>query len=68
MKRWRYFHAERNGSVTPAPPKELIVDAILRAVYGTNQSEPEGGDYQLPENLEGYYSARARKDAIDCQG
>jgi len=59
---------EYEGVEYTAPTKELIVDAILRAVYGTNQSEPEGGDYQLPENLEGYYSARARKDAIDCQG
>ena len=62
------FPRERDGLEYTAPPKELIVDAILRAVYGTNQSEPEGGDYQLPENLEGYFSARARKDAIDCQG
>lgn len=56
-----------NGVEYTAAPKELIVDAILRAVYGTNQGKLEGGAYQLPENLEGYFSAKAYKDALDCQ-
>lgn len=50
-----------NGVEYSAPPKELIVDAILREVYGTKQGESEGGPYQLPENLESYFSAKARK-------
>lgn len=46
-----------------APPKELIVNAILREVYNPSQGEPEPGPYQLPENLETYFVAKARKDA-----
>lgn len=50
------------GAEYTAPPKELIADAILREVYGAKQSEPEREAYRLPENLENYFSARARKN------
>lgn len=45
-----------------APPKELIVDAILKEVYSTKQSGQNSKPYQLPENLESYFLAKARKD------
>jgi len=41
------------------------VNAILREVYGTTQSEPKQEPYQLPENLETYFAAKARKDAAE---
>lgn len=52
-----------NGVEYTAPPKELIVDAILREVYNAKQGKPERAAYQLPENLETYFVAKARKDA-----
>jgi hypothetical protein len=51
-----------NGVEYASPPKELIVDAILREVYSPEQREPERKVYQLPENLEKYFIAKAYKD------
>lgn len=55
---WMY-----NGVEYSAPPKELIVNAILREVYSPMLVKPEREPYQLPENLETYFVAKARKDA-----
>lgn len=52
-----------NGVEYTAPPKELIVNAILREVYSINEGEPEHEAYRLPENLETYYVAKAQRDA-----
>jgi hypothetical protein len=52
-----------DGVECTSPPKELIVDAILREVYNPKQGEPEREPYQLPENLEKYFAAKVRRDA-----
>ncbi len=54
-----------NGVEYTAPPKELIVNAILREVYNTTQGEPKQESYQLPANLETYFAAKARKDETE---
>lgn len=51
-----------NGIEYTAPPKELIVDAILQEVYNATQGALEQKSYQLPGNLETYFTAKARKD------
>jgi len=56
-----------NGIEYTVPPKELIVDAILKEVYGGNQGEPTPEAYQLPENLETYFTAKARKDGVQVR-
>lgn len=58
-----------NGVEYTSPPKELIVDAILREVYNSSQREPEPERkaYQLPENLETYFIAKAHKDEAELQ-
>ena len=56
-----------NGVEYTSPPKELIVDAILREVYNAGQHEPESKAYQLPENLETYFTAKAHKDEAELQ-
>jgi glutaredoxin len=55
-----------NGVEYTSPPKELIVDAILREVYNTGKHEPDRRAYQLPENLEKYFIAKAHKDGVEC--
>ena len=55
---WAY-----NGAEYSVPPKELIVNAILREVYNPTQGAPEREPYQPPENLETYFVAKVRKDA-----
>lgn len=57
-----------NGVEYTAPPKELIVDAILREVYNAKQGEPEHEPYQLPENLGTFFVAKACKDEATRQG
>ncbi len=39
------------------------MDAILREMYNAKHGEPERAAYQLPENLETYFVAKASKDA-----
>jgi len=56
-----------NGIEYSAPPKELIVDAILREVYSPKQGGPEQEAYQFPANLEAYFSAKACKDKTELQ-
>ena len=51
-----------NGIEYTVPPKELIVDAILREVYGEKKDSPNLEAYHLPENLEVYFTAKSRKD------
>jgi len=56
-----------NGVEYTAPPKELIVDAILREVYGGERSEPKREAYQLPVNLETYFVAKVNKGELQRQ-
>lgn len=51
-----------NGVEYTAPPKELIIDSILREVYGTQHEEPERKPYQLPKNLETFFLAKAHRN------
>lgn len=46
------------------PPKALIIDAILKAVYGGPASSPAPAiePYKLPENLRKFYEAMKQKD------
>lgn len=57
-----------NGVEYAAPPKELIVDAILREVYSAKQGEAGHEPYRFPENLGTYFIAKARKDEAERQG
>ena len=51
-----------NGEHFSTPPKALIVNAILSAVYATNPDlEPVYGDYVLPENLERFFAGLDRQ-------
>ena len=53
-----------NGVEYAAPPKEFIVDAILREVYNPRHEAPKQ-PYELPANLETYFSAKNRKDKAE---
>jgi hypothetical protein len=58
-----------NGVEYTSPPKELIVDAILREVYSPEKPKTENKTYQLPENLEKYFIAKKHKDEAEkCDG
>ncbi|WP_106450045.1 DUF2703 domain-containing protein [Trichococcus alkaliphilus] len=50
-----------NGKEFAEPPKELIIDAILKAIYGEKQSNASlSEEYRLPENIRKFFSG------VDC--
>lgn len=46
------------GNEYTAPPKAMIIEAILKEVYGGQDNRPAEPEYVLPENLKRYYAAR----------
>jgi glutaredoxin len=56
---------EHNGTLYDQPPKELIVDAIMRSVYGSRDTLTiSGGTYVLPENLRAFFEGVEKKGAV----
>jgi hypothetical protein len=45
------------GNEYTVPPKAMIIEAILKEVYGGHSSSPVEQEYVLPENLKRYYAA-----------
>ena len=41
------------------PPRELIVDAILRQVYGQPTAQVEDRPYELPDNLQRFFAGNS---------
>ena len=53
---WTYQGVDYNE-----PPKALIIDAILRDVYGNYRTENNtDSDYQIPHNLEVFFKPRVK--------
>lgn len=58
---WVYKGQEYNEA-----PREMIVEAILGAVYGEQNGEKaEEGEYVMPENLKRFYEGMKKKRRID---
>ncbi len=49
-----------NGDEYPEPPVAMIVDAILRHLYGTEAAKAPPQRYELPENLRRFFAAKAQ--------
>jgi hypothetical protein len=51
------------GKEYTSPPKAMIVDAILKEVYGsgTQEAKPEAPPFVLPDNLKKFYQAMREK-------
>ncbi len=55
-----------NGKDYEQPPAEMIVDGVLRVLYGTQaQAQTDQKDYKLPENLQRFF---AGVEASFCTG
>ena len=50
------------GEEYSVPPKAMIVEAILKEVFGGHAEAPAGQEYVLPGNLKRFYQAKARQD------
>lgn len=51
-----------NGDEYTIPPKALIIEGILKSVYGGEASANEEVEYTLPENLRRFYDAMNEKN------
>lgn len=52
---------EYNGKYYEVPPKEMLADAILKAVYVQDEKERPCSDYELPENLKQFFNGKDNK-------
>lgn len=50
-----------NGVEYTKPPKEFIINAILKEVYSEKKEYPNEEDYKIPENLERFFNAIENK-------
>jgi len=53
-----------NGVEYTSPPKEMIVEAILREACAEPKAEQEDAPFALPENLERFFAAKARRRKV----
>lgn len=56
------------GKEYEVPPKAMIVNAILKAVYGQEQAKVERGPYTLPENLRNFFDGKNSNSTGLCCG
>lgn len=60
---------EHNGETYEVPPKEMLAEAVLRAVFeGAEGTCACGGAYELPENLKAFFEGRKKISACSCEG
>lgn len=45
------------GKEYSKPPKAMIIEAILKEVYGENSEKQEQKEYEIPENLRKFYKS-----------
>ena len=57
---------EYEGTTYEVPPKQMLAEGILRAVFG-NQPDIKESEFQLPENLTSFYAGKA-KQKCSCGG
>lgn len=58
---------EYKGESYEVPPKEMLAEAILKAIFGPAGGRSPGG-YKLPGNLKAFYQGKAVKSACSCGG
>ena len=59
---------EYNGKNYEVPPKEMLADAILKAVFVQDERRCSCGEYELPENLQEFYEGKKKKSGCSCGG
>jgi len=59
---------EYNGEGYEVPPKEMLSEAILKAVFGEAESKRCTGGFKLSENLKAFYEGKDSKSSCSCGG
>jgi glutaredoxin len=60
-----------NGEEYTIPPKALIIEGVLKSVYGGDTLVNDETEYVLPENLKKFYAAMSEKEQVNkscCSG
>lgn len=56
---------EYEGEVYEVPPKSMLAEAILQAIFGIS-SGCSCGDYELPENLKNFFAGKGGATSCCC--
>lgn len=59
---------EYDGELYEIPPKEMLAEAILKAVFGQVEAESTSREYELPENLQEFFEGKKDKSSCSCTG
>jgi len=59
---------EYHGETYEVPPKEMLAEAILGAVFGQSESGCSCGGYELQENLKAFFEGKTKKSGCSCGG
>jgi len=59
---------EYNGESYEVPPKEMLAESILQAVFGQSETGCSCGGYKLPKNLKNFYVGKKSKSKCSCGG
>ena len=59
---------EYNGETYEVPPKEMLAEAILLAVFHQSDSGCSCGKYEMPKNLSDFYAGKKNKSSCSCKG
>lgn len=59
---------EYNEETYEVPPKEMLAEAILNAVFGQVETGCSCGEYELPENLREFFEGKINKSNCSCGG
>ena len=57
---------EYYGEVYKVPPKELLANGVLQAVFGSLGNDCSSSDYELPENLRIFFAGKGNKSICSC--
>ena len=58
---------EYEGNQYEVPPKAMLTEYILRAVFSENKKS-SCGEYELPDNLKRFYEGKTSKSSCCCNG
>ena len=59
---------EYNEETYEVPPKEMLAEAILNAVFGQLETGCSCAEYELPENLREFFEGKKSKSGCSCGG
>ena len=57
---------EYGGETFEVPPKKMLAEGILSALFGASDDVQRDSDYTLPENLRSFYDGKQSKSGCAC--